>query len=82
MPAAATASRSNDPARAVVRNVLAVCGSGVKRTKQHAPPRPRNPVARSPLLGKGGAHGKSTAAKRRRAKVELLQQGRETEPDP
>jgi hypothetical protein len=43
----------------------------VKRAKQQAPPRPRNPVARSPLLGKGGAHGKSTAAKRRRAKVEL-----------
>jgi hypothetical protein len=53
----------------------------VKRAKRRAPPRPRNPVARSPLLGKGGAHGKSTAAKRRRAKVELLQHIREPEPD-
>jgi hypothetical protein len=49
----------------------------VKRAKQHAPPRPRNPVARSPLLGKGGAHGKSTAAKRRRAKVELQKEIRQ-----
>jgi len=53
----------------------------VKRAKRHASRRPRNPVARSPLLGKGGAHGKSTAAKRRRAKVELVQQVRETEPE-
>jgi hypothetical protein len=53
----------------------------VKRAKQHAPRRPRNPVARSPLLGKGGAHGRSTAAKRRRAKVELLKLSRATEPD-
>ena len=43
----------------------------MKRAKKHLPPKPRNPVARSPLLGKGGAHGKSTAARRRRAKVEL-----------
>lgn len=44
----------------------------MKRAKLHAPPRtlkPRNPVARSPLLGKGGAHGKSNAAKRRQANV-------------
>ncbi|HEX7328795.1 MAG TPA: hypothetical protein VF428_09685 [Casimicrobiaceae bacterium] len=34
-------------------------------------PKPRNPVARSPLLGKGGAHGKSQGALRRRARVEL-----------
>jgi hypothetical protein len=53
----------------------------VKRAKQHAPPRPRNPVARSPLLGKGGAHGKTTAAKRRQARVELQKQIREAEPD-
>jgi hypothetical protein len=51
----------------------------VKRAKQHAPPRPRNPVARSPLLGKGAAHGKSTAAKRRRAKIELQKLLREGE---
>jgi hypothetical protein len=45
----------------------------VKRAKRHAPPPPkvRNPVARSPLLGKGGAHGKTTAARRRQAKVAL-----------
>jgi len=49
----------------------------LKRAKQHALPRPRNPVARSPLLGKGGAHGKSTAAKRRQAKVALQKESRE-----
>jgi len=54
----------------------------VKRAKPRAPSRPRNPVARSPLLGKGGAHGKSTAAKRRRAKVLLQQQSHESERDP
>jgi hypothetical protein len=43
----------------------------MKRAKQHAPPKPRNPVARSPLLGKGGPHGKSTRAKRRQDKVDL-----------
>jgi len=45
----------------------------VKRAKKHPPPapKPRNPVARSPLLRKGGAHGKTTAAKRRQAKMEL-----------
>jgi hypothetical protein len=51
----------------------------MKRAKQHPPPRPRNPVARSPLLGKGGAHGKSTAAKRRKARVELQGLVRESE---
>ena len=46
----------------------------MKRAKKHQPPAPptiRNPVARSPLMRKGGAHGKTTAAKRRRAKTEL-----------
>lgn len=43
----------------------------MKRAKLHAPPKPRNPVARSPLLGKGGPHGKSTRAKRRLEKMEL-----------
>lgn len=43
----------------------------MKRAKQHRPPKPRNPVARSPLLAKGGAHGKTTAAKRRQAAVDL-----------
>lgn len=49
----------------------------MKRAKKHLPPRPRNPVARSPLLGKGGAHGKTTAAKRRQANVELQKLVRE-----
>jgi hypothetical protein len=52
----------------------------VKRAKKHFPPRPRNPVARSPLLRKGGAHGKTTAARRRQANVELHKLVRE-EPD-
>ena len=43
----------------------------MKRAKLHAPPKPRNPVARSPLLKKGGPHGKSTRAKRRNAKIAL-----------
>ena len=44
----------------------------MKRAKTHTlreALKPRNPVARSPLLGKGGAHGKSNAAKRREANV-------------
>jgi hypothetical protein len=51
----------------------------MKRAKQRGPLKPRNPVARSPLLGKGGPHGKSTAAKRRKAQVELLKLAREPE---
>ncbi|HVE50128.1 MAG TPA: hypothetical protein VNG69_10985 [Casimicrobiaceae bacterium] len=45
----------------------------MKRAKRHPPPlaKPRNPVARSPLLHKGGVHEKSTSAKRQRAKIEL-----------
>ena len=49
----------------------------MKRAKKHRPPEPpavRNPVARSPLLGKGGAHGKSTAAKRRAANMALAKE--------
>jgi len=52
----------------------------MKRAKKHRPPEPpkvRNPVARSPLLRKGGAHGKTTAAKRRRANVELRKLSRD-----
>jgi hypothetical protein len=52
----------------------------VKRAKKHRPLQPpavRNPVARSPLLAKGGAHGKSTAAKRRAANVALAKQLRD-----
>ena len=51
----------------------------MKRAKKHYLPKPRNPVARSPLLGKGGVHGKSNAARRRQAKVELQKVIRETE---
>jgi hypothetical protein len=51
----------------------------VKRAKQHAPPKPRNPVARSPLLRKGGAHGKTTAAKRRQQAIELQKLIRRTD---
>jgi hypothetical protein len=53
----------------------------VKRAKKRFPPKPRNPVARSPLLGKGGAHGKTTAARRRQANVELQKLAREGESD-
>jgi hypothetical protein len=53
----------------------------LKRAKQRSLARPRNPVARSPLLGKGGAHGKSTAAKRRQAKIELQKELRKPESD-
>jgi hypothetical protein len=53
----------------------------VKRAKQPAlhVPKVRNPVARSPLLGKGGPHGKTTRAQRRQAKVELSKVARETD---
>ncbi len=54
----------------------------MKRAKKHhaqKPPKLRNPVARSPLLGKGGAHGKTMAAKRRAAKVALGQVARDPE---
>jgi hypothetical protein len=46
----------------------------MKRAKRHLLPKlpaVRNPVARSPLLGKGGPHGKTTAAKRRQANIDL-----------
>jgi hypothetical protein len=49
----------------------------VKRAKKHRLPQPpvvRDPVARSPLLRKGGAHGKSTGAKRRAAKIALAKE--------
>jgi hypothetical protein len=50
----------------------------MKRAKLHPSPLPmvgtkvRNPVARSPLLGKGGPHGKTNAAKRRQANIDLM----------
>ncbi|MEO8537115.1 MAG: hypothetical protein ABI533_06275 [Betaproteobacteria bacterium] len=43
----------------------------MKRVTKPGVPKPRNPVARSPLLGKGGPHGKSHGARRREAKVAL-----------
>jgi hypothetical protein len=48
----------------------------MKRAKRHPPPlaKPRNPVARSPLLGNGGPHEKSTSAKRQQAKGELARE--------
>ena len=52
----------------------------MKRAKKHrapVPPKPRDPVARSPLMRKGGAHGKTTAAKRRQANVELRKRARD-----
>jgi hypothetical protein len=52
----------------------------MKRAKRHALPQlpvVRNPVARSPLLGKGGPHGKTTAAKRRQANVDLRKLARD-----
>lgn len=54
----------------------------MKRAKLHPPPKPRNPVARSPLLGKGGVHEKSAGARRRQANMavrKLLRQGGEPE---
>jgi hypothetical protein len=44
----------------------------MKRAKQHATPKlpkPRNPVARSPLVAKGGPHGKGIGARRRQDNV-------------
>jgi len=52
----------------------------MKRAKKHRspePPKVRNPVARSPLMRKGGVHGKSTAAKRRQEKIELARLARD-----
>ncbi|HYT97828.1 MAG TPA: hypothetical protein VEO36_10930 [Casimicrobiaceae bacterium] len=49
----------------------------MKRAKLHAPPKPRNPVARSPLLKKGGPHGKSARALRRQAKMALAKTARD-----
>jgi len=49
----------------------------MKRARLHAVPKPRNPVARSPLLGKGGAHRKSRSALRREANVALRKLARD-----
>jgi hypothetical protein len=49
----------------------------MKRAKLHPPPKPRNPVARSPLLRKGGVHEKSAGARRRAANMALRRSLRE-----
>lgn len=51
----------------------------MKRAKKHALPKPRNPVARSPLLAKGGPHGKTEQARRRQAKTALAKALRDPE---
>jgi len=53
----------------------------MKRAKLHPPPKPRNPVARSPLLRKGGVHEKSTGAKRRHANIAVQKLAREPDAD-
>jgi hypothetical protein len=55
----------------------------MKRAKKHPPPnpKPRNPVARSPLLGKGGPHERSPSAKRQRDKRELARKLRDENRD-
>jgi hypothetical protein len=45
----------------------------MKRAKLHPPPKPRNPVARSPLLRKGGVHEKTQGARRRAANMAVRQ---------
>jgi hypothetical protein len=49
----------------------------VKRAKKRSVPKPRNPVARSPLTAKDGAHGKS---RRRQANLELPRLINESDP--
>jgi hypothetical protein len=56
----------------------------MKRAKLHSPPRPpkvRDPVARSPLMRKGGPHGKTHAANRRQANIDLLKRQRDPQSD-
>ena len=45
----------------------------MKRAKKHPPvqPKQRNPLGRSPLLGKGHAHVESRKASRRRGRTEI-----------
>ena len=45
--------------------------SGAVQTVSTMARKPRNPVARSPLLRKGGAHRKSRSAERMKSKREL-----------
>lgn len=50
-----------------------------KRLHLHPPepPKVRNPVAHSLLMKKGGAHGKSTAAQRRRDNIDTQRLARD-----
>jgi len=45
----------------------------MKRAKRHPPivPKPRNPLARAPLMSKGHAHVESRKAKRQRGRAEI-----------
>jgi len=49
----------------------------MKRAKAHMPRKPRDPVARSMLMRKGGPHGKSTAAKRRQENMQVAKAKRD-----
>jgi len=49
----------------------------MKRARRQSMPGRRNPVARSPLLAKGGPHGKSERAKRREANAALRRLARD-----
>jgi hypothetical protein len=54
----------------------------MKRARKPPPSlKPRNPVARSPLLGKGGPHERSASAKRQQAKRELARRLRDESGD-
>jgi hypothetical protein len=50
----------------------------VKRARKKSL-KPRNPVARSPLMKKGSVHGKTSAAKRRQAAIETQKLARDVE---
>lgn len=56
---------------------------GAARTVSKMARKPRNPVARSPLLRKGGVHRKSRSAERMRSKRELKDEAEASrDPDP
>lgn len=58
--------------------------SGAVQSVSKMTSKPRNPVARSPLLRKGGAHRKSRSAERMRSKRELKDEAeasRDRDPD-
>ena len=53
----------------------------MKRAKIVPPSKPRNRLAASPLLRKGGAHVKTHAAKRRAANIALKRLASTPEPE-